>query len=272
MTWQLKSPRCKLLPPVAVLAIWQMFAWLVSNPRLLPDPEYVATVSLPSIGAFDGSEGWSTALHVILLQSSITLARIGISLPIGVLAGVALALLVHLLDASGSNSAVIMRAVQAVPLFALIPLFLQWFGGREVGVVLYIIVGIAVVASANAYNAVKNVKPEYIFQARLCGATRVEVFTTVYLAAIQPEMVGSMRTILGFAGAFSLGAEYLASNSGIGFLVYQSYLYSDTGKLIIFSMLYGVYSLIFHAVSRPLLRQLRRGRTAERTNARLTRP
>jgi sulfonate transport system permease protein len=198
-----------------------------------------------------------------LFHSSITLMRIAAALPLGVTTGVTFALLVRLLDSPRGGSAIIMRAIQAVPLFALIPLFLQWFGGREIGLILYISLGVGAVASANAYNAVNNIKPEYIFQARLSGATVFKIITTVYLAAIQPEMVGSIRTILGFAGAFSLGAEYLASDSGIGFLVYQSYLYSDMGKLIIFSAVYGVFSLCFHAISGPLLRRFRRGQKVE---------
>jgi ABC-type nitrate/sulfonate/bicarbonate transport system permease component len=106
---------------------------------------------------------------------------------------------------------------------------------------------------------VRNIKPEYVFQARISGASRLRVFTTIHLAGIQPEMAASFRIILGYAWAFSLGAEYLTSESGIGYLVYQSYLYSDTGKLIVFSIIYGVYGIFIQFVSGPLLLRLRRG-------------
>jgi ABC-type nitrate/sulfonate/bicarbonate transport system permease component len=260
--------RCKLLLLATLLAGWQIVASAIGNPKLFPGVIYIATVSFPSLANFGGSEGWSGALSVVVYHSAITLARIAVALPIGMAAGTLLALSVYFFRSVRTGSATVVRVIQAVPLFALIPLFLQWFGGDEKGVILYIAVAVGVVASGNAYIAVRNLRPEYAFQARLNGASRLKVFTTVYLAGIQPEMVASFRTALSFSWAFSLGAEYLTSGSGLGSLVYQSYLYSDSGKLIVLGVVYGLYGILLQFVSEPLLLRLRRGRSrADRFHA-----
>lgn len=254
--------RCKVLTIVFLLAVWQIAAFAVGEPKLLPGVIHVVAVSFPSIGTFGGSETWAGALSVLLQHSAITLARVAVSLPVGMALGTALALLVHYFRSLHGGLAVVMRLLQAVPLFALIPLFLQWFGGRETGVIVYIVFAVSVVASTNAYNAIRNIRPEYVLQARLNGASRFKVFATVHLPAVQPELVASFRTILGFSWAFALGAEYLTSQSGLGYLVFQSYLYSDTGKLIVFSVFYGLYGVLIQLVSEPALRRLRKGQVS----------
>jgi ABC-type nitrate/sulfonate/bicarbonate transport system permease component len=151
----------------------------------------------------------------------------------------------------------VLTAMRSVPLFALIPLFLYWFGGKETGIFVYMVFSISVIIATSAYEAVCNVPSDYVNQAYLLGATRLQIFQTVYFRAIGPEMVGSLRNVLGLSWAFSLGAEYLSANSGLGYLVYQSYLYSDMGKLMVFVILYGIYGVTSYLVADRLLYSLR---------------
>ena len=127
---------------------------------------------------------------------------------------------------------------------------------------LYISFAVTVIVATNAYEAVSNVPPDYAYQSQLLGASRLQVFTTVYMPAIGPEMIGSLRNVLGLAWAFTLGAEYLSASSGLGYLVYQSYIYSDMGKLIVFALLYGFYGILGYFLANRVLFGLRRWHVA----------
>ena len=79
------------------------------------------------------------------------------------------------------------------------------------------------------------------------------MFRTVYAYATMPELTGSLRNVIGLCWAFSLGAEYLAADSGLGYLVYQSYLYADMGKMIVLAVLYAVLGIISYNLFKPIL-------------------
>jgi ABC-type nitrate/sulfonate/bicarbonate transport system permease component len=117
---------------------------------------------------------------------------------------------------------------------------------------------VSVIIATNTYEAICNLPPAYGYLASLMEANRYQLFRTVYLHAIQPEMIGGFRNVLGLAWAFSLGAEYLSATSGLGYLVYQSYLYSDMGKLIVFALIYGVYGIVGYCFTEELMNNLRK--------------
>ena len=73
------------------------------------------------------------------------------------------------------------------------------------------------------------------------------------IPAILPEFAGGIRNIIGLIWAFSLGAEYLSSRSGIGYLLYQSYLYADMGKLLIISWLYILLGVCSYLLFKSLI-------------------
>src|SRR5258708_37037297 len=125
-------------------------------------------------------------------------------------------------------------AATSIPLFGLMPLFVYWFAGRELGIVLYVIIAVTLITATATYEAALNVPRQFQWHAALARAGRMEILRTVIFPAILPELGLTMRWALGLVWAFTLGAEYLSSDSsGCGYLVYVSYLYADVGKLLV---------------------------------------
>ena len=220
--------------------------------------------SLPSIASFAGDtqENYATALKVIALHSAYTFFRLICGLLLGTFFGVVSGMGIHFFRRYHNANRLALTVVRSVPLFALIPLFLYWFGGREAGIFIYITFAVSVIIATSTYESICNVPADYATQAFLLGANRWQVFCTVYAWAIGPEMIGGLRSVLGLSWAFSLGAEYLSANSGLGYLVYQSYLYSDMGKLLVFVLLYGIYGVCGYLIANRLLYRLRRWHVA----------
>jgi sulfonate transport system permease protein len=251
------------------LVLWQLVSLFVNNQRLFPGVDYVLSHSLPSIAVFaeNQNENYAVAFQVIALNSGYTFVRLLCGLSSGICLGILAGMGIHFFRKSHAANVLALTIVRSVPLFALIPLFLYWFGGKEMGIYLYITFAVTVIIATNTYEAICNVPVDYCNQARLLGASHFQVFRTVYTYAIGPELIGGLRNVLGLAWAFSLGAEYLSAHSGLGYLVYQSYLYSDMGKLIVFVLLYGIYGVLGHLCLGRLFDRLRRWQVTEQEGA-----
>ena len=223
-------------------AIWQCFALIQGKPKLFPTLENIVAVSLPEFSLFDPGipPGVRGALIMIGGAAIQTIGRITVGLTMGSVAGFLCASGAYLIGANRQFSRMLLGVARGVPLLALIPLFMFWFGQRETGMYLYIAFGVFVVISAVLYEAFCNVPIQYLHEARLLRASRLRAFATVEFRAIQPQLISAFREIAGLSWAFSLGAEYLTARSGLGYLVAQSYLYADMGKLLIMAAVYSI--------------------------------
>jgi ABC-type nitrate/sulfonate/bicarbonate transport system permease component len=69
------------------------------------------------------------------------------------------------------------------------------------------------------------------------------------------QLAGGLRNVIGLSWAFSLGAEYVSADKGLGYITYQCYSYSEMGQLIILAVVYaglgyGSYELARFLISR----------------------
>jgi sulfonate transport system permease protein len=128
---------------------------------------------------------------------------------------------------------------------ALIPLFIAWFGGREIGFIMFIGYGVFSALFVNTINAVDNVPPIYQKFALSLGASKARLFRDVIFPGIIPELLGGLKVIVGQAWALSLAAEFLASQNGLGRIIILARQRLDTGQIIIVLLLYMVYAILF---------------------------
>jgi ABC-type nitrate/sulfonate/bicarbonate transport system permease component len=234
----------RLIWLLLLAVLWQLLAFMVRDARIFPGIDHIATKSFPGLAAFEGSQDNAlVAVRILAWHSLITIGRILVGLVVGTIAGLLVGFGIHFLRPLRNVNLTLLTLIRAVPLFALIPLFLFWFGGGEFGVYAYISFGVFIIIATNTYEALCNIPPGFVLQSKLLGADRLQTFSTVHFFAIQPEMVAAFRNVVGYSWAFSLGAEYLSSANGLGYIVYQSYIYADTGKLLLLACLYGLFGI-----------------------------
>jgi sulfonate transport system permease protein len=245
-----------LFVPAAVMIAWLVAARIVDQPRVVPQPLYVIQTSLPSIAVFDGNTpDTRAALRTLGRHTMVTLTRIAIGVSIGLPIAIAAAIIARFTRGLGATAELIVRVARSIPLFSFVPLSLYAFGGDAKGVYAYIAFGVFVVAFGYAFDAFARVPAHLVAYARVLGASRMKVITSVAVPAIVPAIFEAMRQVLGMTWALSLGAELLSSGSGLGFLMYQSYLYADMGKLIVITLLYALFGVLSFAVYRLISNQ-----------------
>lgn len=249
----------RLLSLVVLAACWELLAAVYARPKLFPGLVQVVTRSLPGMAVFARGlpePDWGTALGVIGLHSLYTAFRLVVGVAIGAALGFAAGLAAHFFGRTARANALVLLAVRAVPLMALIPLFAYWFGNRPAGVLVYIGFGAFVVMAPAAYEAAMNVPRRYVDLARMLGAGRTRLFLTTYAPAMQPQLFAALRDLMGLSWAFSLGAEYVAAPSGLGYLAHRAYQYADMDKLLVVAGVYCLYGYGTYAAVAAVTRRL----------------
>lgn len=244
MNWRTRQIIFRSSTVCIALVLWQVFAMALRNPHLAPGIPYLFEESYPSFALFGNSatNDYGIATRTLAWNALRTTERALLGLALGSALGVVLGVAIFALRTGRRSAQSILGAATSIPLFGLMPLFVYWFAGRELGIILYVVVAVSLITATATYEATLNVPRQFQWQACLAGAGRTAILRSVIFPAIVPELVLTFRWALGLVWAFTLGAEYLSSySSGCGFLVYESYLYADVGKMLVMA---GVYALL----------------------------
>jgi ABC-type nitrate/sulfonate/bicarbonate transport system permease component len=243
------SRRMGAVSVVVVFGLWWLAALVVQAtiPRgdiFLPTPsQVIAAIPRLSVFAGPGTElTYGNALWVIVTNTASSAVKLLGGLLIGSLLGVGLGL------ACGWNRPLrqVLEGpfllIRVIPLFALMPLFLSWFGGSLAGAVTFVAFAVFSMLFVNTIEAINNVDPLVQVYARTLGASPFGVYRSVVVPAIVPELIGGARVVLGLSWAILLAAEFLAAQSGIGRIMILAQQYFDTSRMILIVLLIMLYT------------------------------
>lgn len=244
-----------LLIGAVFVASWQLLACGVGQQQFLPGPYYLLTTTLPSLAKFssDSSQSNSETLVALGVLLGAILATTG-RLLVGIICGTALGILGGLLLfyplKSSPPSRILIAVLRGIPLLALIPFFVRWVPGQT-GIVLYISFAITVLLASDVYEAANNVPKNHIHQAQLMGAQRWQLLLGIILPGIISQLRAGIRTVVGFAWAFSLGAEFLKASQidgGLGYLMFKSYNSHKMDSVLMIAICYGALGYISYRI------------------------
>jgi ABC-type nitrate/sulfonate/bicarbonate transport system permease component len=105
---------------------------------------------------------------------------------------------------------------RSIPPLAAIPFFLMWLGPAALTQFLILVFYSFLRLVINTVEAIRNVSPVMSQYARTLGATPVQVFRTVILPGIVPELVGGLRVAFAASWGLQIVAELVGSPAGVG--------------------------------------------------------
>ncbi|HEC63712.1 MAG TPA: ABC transporter permease subunit [bacterium] len=263
--WLLKIRWLRIVGVVCLLIAWEIGARVFAvktqaEAQIYPTIEMIIFRELPNLATFGmGGRGgfdqpsYLGALIVLGRHSLITFWRVIAGTAGGFLLGIGAGLLIWWNRIIRKLLEPPVLLLRNIPLLALIPLFILWFGGREIGNIFYVIFGITVMIVISTITAIHNIAPFYEEQALTLGASRVQILRTVIIPGILPEILGGIQVVLGNAFALALGAEYFAAQSGLGRILHFSLIYMNTGRMMIIVFLFMVYALALFKIARALV-------------------
>jgi ABC-type nitrate/sulfonate/bicarbonate transport system permease component len=181
------------------------------SPVILPSPAEVIR-SFPSL------------LHERALVESIaaTLKRVLVGFGIAVLVGVPLGIAAgswRVVEAAGAPLALFGRNL---PVAALIPLTILWFGIDETQKVMFIFIATVPFVYSDAASAIAGVPDRYVETAQTLGASSFQIVRKMLVALALPDIYNSLRHLFGLAFGYIMLAELINAQHGLGYLLMTS--------------------------------------------------
>ncbi len=222
------------------------------SPTLLPAPLEVLA-GFPALAA----DGALVEAVIATLRRVLTgfMLAVGVGVPLGMVAGAWRAI--------GSFLSPIILVGRNIPLAALIPLTILWFGIDETQKVMFIFIATVPFVFSDAAAAVVEVGDRYVETAKTLGATDLQVVRKVLVPLALPGVFTSLRSLFGIAFGYIMLAELINARHGLGYMLALSQRRGHTDHIFLVLILIG---LLAWAIDR-VLAFFQRGLFPYRTDA-----
>ncbi|MCE0535255.1 ABC transporter permease [Kineosporia rhizophila] len=205
----LRVPRAGVVvPPVLLvlllLAVWEVYAATAGpGPDVLPTPSRVV------------EQGWADREN-LLANTWPTLRATVIGLLLSILVGFAFAVLVDLSSLARRAVLPVLVVSQTLPLVALAPLVIVWFGFGQFPKILLIVFVNFFATTLSFVEGFRSADPDSVALLRSMGAGRWRVFRTVRLPSALPYFMAGLRIAITYSVVSAIFAEYAGAEAGLG--------------------------------------------------------
>ncbi len=217
---------------LVIIIFWYIICLLFELPSfILPSPDLVA------IALFNN-------FFEILNHSSITLLEILLSLFFGIVLGSFFAVLISLSERLKRWIMPLLLASQSIPVFALAPILVLWFG---YGISSKVIIGTIIVffpIASNFSDALNKIPKEYIHAGQTLGFSKLQIFNLIKLPNALPGLFSGIRVGACFAPIGAVVGEWIGGSQGLG-----SYMIYSNARLQIDNMFAALIILIVITIS-----------------------
>lgn len=155
----------------------------------------------------------------IWYQIGVTVEEALLGLVIGVVAGVLVGVLLGRSRYLADVLAPFVKGANALPRIVLAALFFIWFGIGLSSKVATAFILVFFAVFFNAFTGAREVDRNVIDNARILGASRMQVLTSIVLPSATSWILSSLHTALGFALIGAVVGEYTGAQAGLGFLI-----------------------------------------------------
>lgn len=243
MSW-LKSIGKILLLTALLLLLWQSAVNLLDLPHyMLPAPSSVLK---------------QLQIHYLLLwqHAQITLLEIIIGLALGFLLGLSSALLLSLSAPISSFLMPLLVISQAIPVFAIAPLLVLWFGYGMASKIVMTVLIIYFPVTAACYDGLRNTPQAWLDLARTMQVGRFALLFKVRLPAALPALASGLRIAVSVAPIGAVVGEWVGSSQGLGYLMLHANARMQVDLMFAALFLLIIIALTLYFVTDRLLRRL----------------
>ncbi|MFH1555085.1 MAG: ABC transporter permease [Pseudomonadota bacterium] len=216
------------------LAVWEGVARLgLTNPLFFPAPS--AVISAMGRMFVDQHLAWNAWVSILRVWSAFLLAAV-MAIPIG--------MMMSAYRAIGAALEPIVDFIRYLPVPALVPLSIIWFGVGEETKIFLLWLGTFFQLVLLVSDDMRRVPQEYIEIAYTVGAKPGQVLKDVAFRAMLPGLVDNLRITLGWCWTYLIIAEIVAADSGLGFVIWAARRYMKTPEVMAGVFLIGIIGLL----------------------------
>jgi taurine transport system permease protein len=247
---RMKAAAAFVAPLLVLLIIWQASVSIFGiNPRVFPGIGAVWQAGVALVA--DGS---------LLQHISASLGRVAAGTSLAILLSVPLGIAMGVIRPVATFLTPLLRFFSVLAGIAWIPIATLWFGYGFGAITFVIFNAVFFVVTYNAMLGVASIPVPLRYAAASLGARRWRMLIEVLIPGALPNIVTGIRTGLGFAWRGLIAAEMIATNVGLGYMLFLARDFYRT-EVIVLGMI--VIGLLWLVLDRLLLAPLERA-TIER--------
>jgi len=219
---------------VLFLLAWDVVVRLgLTSPRFLPSPGGVFAALFRMFTSTD-----------FTLDIGISLARVGGAFLLSVLVAIPLGIWMSSYRIVGALTEPIIDFIRYLPVPALVPLLIIWFGIEEASKIAVLWVGTFFQLVLLIADDARRVPNEFVEIGYTLGARPRQILRDIVLRAMMPNMVDNLRITLGWCWTYLIIAEIVAANSGIGHVIWSSRRLNKVPDVMAGIFVIGVIGLV----------------------------
>lgn len=209
-----RRPDVLTVPAViaAFIGLWQAVIWLGDYPTfILPSPAEVAATLIRTLA--DGT---------LWRHAQVTLSEIFVGLGLGLTAATVLGYALARSPLLERLLAPYIVASQSVPVVAIAPLLIIWFGSGRLSKVLICALIVFFPVLVNTVVGIRSVEKDLRDLMRSLGANRWQTFRMLEVPAALPVLLGGLKIGVTLSVIGAVVGEFVGADQGLGFLINQA--------------------------------------------------
>lgn len=191
----------------------------------------------------------------------ISIGRVWLAFALAVATAVPLGLAMTCFRSVGAIFEPFIDFIRYLPVPALVPLLIIWFGVGEASKIAVLWMGTFFQLVLLIADDAKRVPGEYLESGFTLGASRWQVIRDIIVPASLPNMVDNLRITLGWCWTYLIIAEIVAASSGVGHVIWSMRRFVKTPEVMAGIVAIGVVGLLtdqlFRFAHRRLFRYLK---------------
>lgn len=241
-----KTTLLGVILPIVVLILWQLSASL----------EWVSTLLFPSPLSIFQDFIDIVKSGELFNHLKVSIVRAFLGFLIGGGSGLLIGMLVGMYKRVEQTLDPTIQMLRTVPLLAITPLFILWFGFGELSKILLISMGAFFPLYVNTFLGVRSVDSKLFDVARILEFSRYKQITKLIIPAAMPQVLLGLRLSLSTAWLCLVVAELMGADQGIGFLIQDARSFMRTGVVFVGIIIFAIVGKLSDSFVRWLERKL----------------
>jgi putative hydroxymethylpyrimidine transport system permease protein len=192
---------------VGLLLLWQLFVWLFKlPPYILPSPILVGHTLIKQF-------------NLILSQSIFTVIETLLGLIGAIILGCITAILMAYINSVKHWLKPVLLISQALPTFAIAPLFVIWLGYGIYSKIAITILMLYFPITNNFFDGLVRTDRGWLDLAKIMNASRFRTLLFIRIPAAIPNLITGLRIATAGAPMGAVIGEWVGASKGLGFLI-----------------------------------------------------
>jgi NitT/TauT family transport system permease protein len=231
-----------LVSPIGLLVLWQLLLMAgIGDRRFIPAPTDIAV------------RFWELSVTgELFVHTLVTLYRVFAGFLIGSIPAIAVGLLMAMFRPVRLFFDPLVAALFPIPKIALMPLLLLAFGFGDASKIALVATAVFFPVVVNTYAGAANIEKLYWDVAKNYGASPYVLFTRIVFFGALPLIFAGLKIALAVSFVVLVAAEFVASKSGLGYLIWNSWELLRVDYMFVGIVVIGILGLIMSVAFQEL--------------------